>query len=600
MQIRASSSAWRAAVGVVFAVSLLLAELHAQRRAPPPPAAPPQPVQQSARVKRGGSVEIPLRIYGTRNQQLDFLIRSQPESGTLSPPKLTGQQTATVKYTPPADLNVVRDKFSYAVRSTEGVSAPADVLITIIDAPPELIVPDVLQFPRLLVGERAEERLEIFNAGGGVAEGEAKVVAPWQIAGDAHYRLRATERRELRVVFAPATGGSHEGEVTYSSRPDRVTTVRGEALPPIGFEPERIDLKHSPSHPARAGAFELVNNLAEEQTITLHGSERLVFARHLTIPPGGRAQVVVQTDAGDLLAFEEEITAEARGVTARLRVRAPQVGPVVRVNPERVNFGTIALQSRGRSFLEFENIGGTAMTAPLAVNPPFSLADSVISLAPGEKKTIELGISATRPGEHQAFLEMKAPGQFIRIPITAKVTAPHVIAGNNTADRRLRVEAAARPVSLQSRGSAATPAETMPAGLMLGWVRSVTADSAQIEWRLNPDATGPFRAEVGKLSLQNTQLKIGWESYAGFKTHVEGDRIIGTFHGLAPGTVYRMRIVSAGAGRESPAPLFEVQFITAPKPPGFLRITTQRVLLTALALCLAVVVWKRLAARRSG
>ena len=36
---------------------------------------PPQPVEQKVTVKRGGSVDIPLRIYGTRAQTLSWIIR---------------------------------------------------------------------------------------------------------------------------------------------------------------------------------------------------------------------------------------------------------------------------------------------------------------------------------------------------------------------------------------------------------------------------------------------------------------------------------------------------------------------------------------------
>jgi hypothetical protein len=98
----------------------------AERREAPPPA-PPPPVPRTVRVARGGKAEIPLRIYGTRSQKLTFIIRAAPQHGKLSEPKQTDPEAATVTYAPPADLAITRDKFSYAVRSNEGVSGAVDI-----------------------------------------------------------------------------------------------------------------------------------------------------------------------------------------------------------------------------------------------------------------------------------------------------------------------------------------------------------------------------------------------------------------------------------------------------------------------------------------
>jgi hypothetical protein len=96
-------------------------------------AAPPPVIGLSTSVHRGETIDIPLRIYGTRSQTLDFRIRSQPQTGTLSAVTRTGQESASVRYTPTANIAVKRDRFSYAVSSREGVSAAADLWINIID-----------------------------------------------------------------------------------------------------------------------------------------------------------------------------------------------------------------------------------------------------------------------------------------------------------------------------------------------------------------------------------------------------------------------------------------------------------------------------------
>ena len=142
------------------------------RPTPPPPiAAPPQPLRIAIKVTRDEPVEIPLGIYGTRSQTLEFKIRVRPATGQLSEPKQVGQEAAVVTYTAPPDLAISNDQFSYSVRSREGVSAPSVVQIAIIDEPPILAGPALVEFGRMMAGEKSVQTIEISNAGGGLAEG---------------------------------------------------------------------------------------------------------------------------------------------------------------------------------------------------------------------------------------------------------------------------------------------------------------------------------------------------------------------------------------------------------------------------------------------
>ena len=111
--------------------------------------APPQPVSQKVMVKRGASVEIPLKIHGTRSQTLAWIIRQPPLHGKLSEVRATGQEAAAVTYRPPADLRVVSDRFTFSVRSTEGISAPVDVTIAITDDAPQISAPAEMNVGRI-------------------------------------------------------------------------------------------------------------------------------------------------------------------------------------------------------------------------------------------------------------------------------------------------------------------------------------------------------------------------------------------------------------------------------------------------------------------
>ncbi|MEO7319720.1 MAG: hypothetical protein ABIZ56_12080, partial [Chthoniobacteraceae bacterium] len=159
--------------------------------------APPQPMEQKAAVKRGDTVDIPLKIYGTRAQTLSWIIKQAPLHGKLSGVRATGAESAVVTYRPPADLRVISDRFTFSVRSSEGVSAPVEVAVTITDDAPRISATAELDFGSLLIGASAAKTLEFSNAGGGIAEGAMEVDAPWKLAGARDYKLAAGERRRV-------------------------------------------------------------------------------------------------------------------------------------------------------------------------------------------------------------------------------------------------------------------------------------------------------------------------------------------------------------------------------------------------------------------
>ena len=191
--------------------------------------APPQPVEQKATVKRGGSVEVPLKIYGTRAQTLAWIIKQGPAHGKLSTVRATGAESAVVTYRPPADFGVVSDRFTFSVRSSEGVSAPVEVVIAITDDPPQIRALGEMEFGTLLVGRKKTKTLEISNVGGGIAEGLLEVGAPWAVEGAKDYRLPAGERRVVKIMFAPDRIGRFESEVKFTSQADGAAILRGAA-----------------------------------------------------------------------------------------------------------------------------------------------------------------------------------------------------------------------------------------------------------------------------------------------------------------------------------------------------------------------------------
>jgi len=312
----------------LLAAGLSLLSAHAAERTPKVAPAPPPPVPVTIKARRGEVTDIPLRIFGTRAQPLTFIIRAAPASGKLSAQKKLSDESSMVRYTPPADRAVTRDSFTYAVRSTEGVSAAAEVKIEIVDIPAELIAPFELNNSQILTGETETLTLELTNRGGDVCEGDATVEAPWRIEPPAHYRIEKNGHAILHITFAPEVPGEFRGEIHYSSHQERLTNLSGMAVAALAIRPVALDLKLESLTGVRAGAFEVKNNTKIEQTVVIHCSERLKLDSSLTLPPDRSAAITVQTRADDTEPISEVIRFEAHGISAVLPVRAALVPPL--------------------------------------------------------------------------------------------------------------------------------------------------------------------------------------------------------------------------------------------------------------------------------
>src|SRR5437588_10174466 len=87
--------------------------------------APPVPKSVKITVHRGESVDIPLTIYGSAGDQTRFRIKTKPEQGTLSEPKITDRDSGEVTYRHSGKAAPLQDRFTFVAQTNAGVSPPA-------------------------------------------------------------------------------------------------------------------------------------------------------------------------------------------------------------------------------------------------------------------------------------------------------------------------------------------------------------------------------------------------------------------------------------------------------------------------------------------
>jgi hypothetical protein len=533
----------------VFAVLHLAPMSIAAPKAVIPPA-PPQPVEQKVTVKRGGSVDIPLKIYGTRSQTLAWIIRKPPVAGKLSSIRATGAEAAVVTYRPPADLGVVSERFTFSVRSSEGVSAPVEVSIAITDDPPQINSPGELDFGVLLVGASATKALEFSNSGGGIAEGTIEVSAPWKIEGARRYKLAAAEMLVTKIVFAPERAGKFEGEVKFTSQPDRAVIVRGIAEEPLAVAPAELTLRQDAGRPLRAASFELRNNTGAALDVAVTASPRVIVRTPLRVPPHGLVTVPVQVAESDTAALDETVVFTAGEIAARLALKAKALPALVRAQPESVIF------RRGAGSTEkvvFQNVGGMEAKVTLAIGAPFAVSEAGFSLAPGAAKEVALSLAAPVSGGSQAMLKVGAEGGGFEVPVeVAGSTGPDIV----IAPRRPPAPAPARV----RRDGEPSGTVVAPSGPYSATVESVSANAASFRWSGAPAEGAQFRCLQRILTVdENGELATTFQDYSASKIAQHGSENVATVEKLEPGKSYLFRIDSVLADAATPVTFAQIR-----------------------------------------
>jgi hypothetical protein len=566
------------------------------------PVPPPQPVSQELTVRRGETLEIRLTIHGRKYENLKYLIRTAPEKGKLTEPKVVTQEASIVIYTPPANLAVKRDHFTYAVQNIDGVSAAVDVGITIVDEAARLVVPDVMEFAPLLTGGAAFKEMELTNMGGSIAAGEVQVAAPWRIEGPIGYKLPAGGKQKFLVFFEPKTAGILRGEIRYTSQIDRVTSLRGIGEAAIAIVPAELRLVAESGSTARSGQLELTNNTPGEQSLKFSGGARLHVPPPLVLAAGAAKTVTVLVDESDPGAGEESLTIDGAGLQMVVPVHAKVVGPVLKLAREQLAFPT-AKQGQAVSIdLGVENLGGAEGNWKAAVELPFQVQPASFRLAPRERKELKISLNAQELGTYRGWIRFEGEQQLREARMEAEVT--EVASPAPAAPRTTQPGAVAVATPNPAATREAKEADARIASLIYlrdnVKIRNIVSDGATIEWPTALTTAHNCKVEVRNTRLDDQgHLRVDWLPPPISNVKTMGDRYFAELRGMRPGTMSTVRIVPVLDGGEAGDPIFITQFLTPPPKSAALKITGFRLTIFLLvAFAAAAYARQRIKAQR--
>lgn len=560
--------------------------------------APPPAMPQNVKVARGKKVEIPLRIFGRQSEALRYVIKTPPAHGQLSEQRVIDRQASAVTYEPPADLKIKADRFTFSVQSSVGVSAPVEVNIAIVDEAPLLAMPALLEFGQILAGATATKEFELVNRGGGIADGELKLRPPWKVEGNARYQLGAGETAHVKIVFAPTEGGDFRGEIQYTSNLDHTTAVRGSGAMPVSAEPATVTLRHEPGFALRTGVFEIVNRTDEPRVFQLTAGPRLRVEAEASVPAGGRLAVAIGTQASDVASLNDTVRVEGDGVTLRVPVKAPPVGPILRVTQQRVRFGRMPADRGGQAPILLENLGGTTAEVTCEVREPFALVPPTIALAPGEKRQVMLAIQPAAPGPYRGWLKLQSPPVVAEIEIEAELVGTS--GSGRTASSNPRVT---RP---RTPGTRPPAAEEEPEwtpdmeGAKEVRITALRPSSARLQWPAAMGSGNKFKLERLILTKDSAgELRTVWLDLPQVTLSREGAQWFAEMNGLTPGQSQTIRVVPLDDAGAAGTTLFRIDFSTPPAPQGLRVPSLLQALVGLLVLCGAALAWKRFRAAQA-
>jgi hypothetical protein len=592
--------------------------------APPPP---PEPVAVNVEVRRGGSVEIPLRVFGVPNQRLKYRIRTKPEFGEVSDPVMAAKGVGAVTYRHSGGDEETRDHFFYAAQTEDGVSASVEVNISIVDEAARPGVPEEVDFGTVRIGTPVTKEITIANRGGGVMRGNVSTDEPWQIDGKAAYNLRAGEKQTFKLKLAPQFEQEFQCLLRYSSHPDRTTLLRTVAEAAIAISPRRLRLI-SDHDAGRAGVLKIANRTSEEQPVRFRMSGSLSGPKRVTVPGGGEISVTFEAAPGEAGPIDEQLLIESPSFATAIPVQAPALGAIVRVAPASVSLGRIVSGRSADAAVQVKNIGGARALVSAAASAPFAIAgaNSSFTLEPGEARDVRVSLLSSAEGRQRGVLRIMSGRQQFDVPVEADVTSPPPATALSAP-----ALAAGGPAPWKIGPDAPEPQYRVVPRFDGLRFTSLKPTSCEIAWRLPSDVPLHFKIETlvpsrdghGKVKLDFVEMTnvaiIGEEGYKARASLIDhgiklddleregvgqpgapkkppAPPITAVIKKLNPNMAYAIRIVPVDASGKQSRPSSTVQFQTPPKHD--FTITPLRFLVCALVLLVPLTVGRRIRLKR--
>jgi hypothetical protein len=515
---------------------------------------PPQPMPVQAKTYLGESVEITLSGVSRSGSSLQFLIRRQPELGTLSAVRLTSSKTAVVTYTHNQKAGTGVDRFRYAVSAPGiGVSTPVEVTISVSERPSIFVATSRIDFPDTPVGRAALKTVEVQNKGGGTITGKLAVPAPWVIVdGDGSYVLGPGDARSITVSFVPSEARQFSGNGSFSHSPEAGVALVGLGFNPVEVVPREVRLETDGRSEVRTGGFLLRNVSDEDIELKIEAPGEIIVQNSILSPAHSEQQVALHTKAGFLAGLESRLKLTGKSVSLDVPLHVAAAPAHVVVEPSKIDFGTLDAGRTGRAKFTVKNVGGSPADLVVKMPPGAALSPDPTSgkVPPGGSRTFEVRLSRPLPGEFAGQLVIEAGDSMATLDLTAKFRQQWQSASGDS-----------RP----SSASEITYSDIPP--VMEIGVMKQTRTELELAWKKPSPNVAGYTLYMRTVSFDTKgNASFRYEKLDRVKPRYIRDVVRVTLTGLRPGESVTLLVVGYDANGTPSRPSPPLTVATKPKP----------------------------------
>ncbi len=492
----------------------------------------PQPVVASVYVGERTLISLPLR--GRIEEPVTILIRKKPRFGLISEPERVNRQTWRVWYSPLPGSDETIDSFSYAAKSVDSpVSVAAQVQVSIMKRPAELVFSDSLDFGSVPVGDTLVKEIDIQNSGGKTAVISPVLNLPWKLVDAIPIQIMAGETKKIRVAFSPDSSGEFAGKLALETDTKRAMKLNGSSQNPLQWPAKPVLFTSSQRATPQSVSFKNLTDRIRE--VVFEWPDFLEAPSHVTIEPDSILEIPVKLKAAPNLSWEGPVSFSCGNFKGSLTVAIETAPDSITLEPASVlDLGEFPLGSSANCTLRLTNSGGRP--ARLTIDLPnwikLNPSPSAVLINPGESAHFEATATPQKVGTFDFSLPVHSDSETLgtfRLRVTARAARPV---------EKLLAIPAHRPVSPEP----STPVANIPPVEECALVES-KPHSITISWKLTSPDTERFLIERRDIKPgAEGQVETVWKAWEGADVQISGDTATAHFRKLPPGTFWNIRI----------------------------------------------------------
>jgi hypothetical protein len=541
----------------------------------------PEARDGAATFTAGQKVDVEISAAVGTLKQVEFVIRQQPENGTLSAPRPHPRDNnkSIVSYKHNGGDAPLTDKFTFACRVGTGpYSAPGTIVLTGRKFEPSLEIVNMIGSDRVFLGDESSLKFTVKNSGAAKFEQNIAWLPPWR--GPPNITLKAGETREYEVTVKPEKTGTlrYEFEI-QSGVPESKLSLYAECVYALTVSPSRLLLVRNAETGARAGKIELSNGRAEAVQLELRMPDRLLGGGRLEIKGNAKTSVPVSLPPSDVRAFRGEVavisTQGLQVVTVESPARPAEL-KVVSSENGALDLGRIEAEKEAHGEIKLRNVGGVAALVDAAALPPLVVtpANQAVRVEPGDEVSFAVTLRSDRVGVFSGEVKFSGgaglasvpvrvevlPAKAARIPAMQGATAARAVTpapapqGSDAANQDTSPEAMAK---LRSYLLAYLAANGLPVDkdkinpylerIKQVWLVQQTASSVTIAWKKPDVAPARWAIELATVSRipDTARFVKTWSPLKNWEAvETEAGSVGAKIHPVPAGSQFEIRIMA--------------------------------------------------------